>query len=228
MDVYPKYSIVLNGQENGRDNTSSHTAVDTDPCHQMIGPCRPHVLEKLAQALTTSANYIVGSSGAGKPSESGYPEPAKQRTDEVVDHGSAEPARDEGIYPNALAGTLILTQEITTKTTPETYGIAGTCPTDWPNERRTVRIVDIPVISTEDTAEEASLSTEDTAEQPSLSSEDTSEGPSLSTEDTTIFSSATKSLFHIDRCAAMGLMYCDDAEEDGIHAALRHGSFHTW
>ena len=112
--------------------------------------------------------------------------------------------------------TFILTHELTTRTTPEMYGIAGTCPTDSRTEGRTVRIMDGPILSTEDTsedpflstedtgeetslstedtAEEPSLSTEDTAEEPSLSTENTAEEPSLSTEDTTIFRCATNSL----------------------------------
>ena len=53
--------------------------------------------------------------------------------------------------------------------TPETYGIAGTCPADSRTEGRTVRIMDAPIFSAEGTTEEVSLSTEGSAEEPSLS-----------------------------------------------------------
>ena len=119
-----------------------------------------------------------------------------------MDHGSAELATGKRIYKNALAGTFIFTQEMTARTKQETYGIAGTCPTDSRTEGRTVRIMDDPISSTEDTADETSLSTENTAEK-----------HSLSTEDTTIYRSATGSLSYLDRYAAMGPIYSDFAED---------------
>ena len=179
---YPRMSvlpILLNGQDKSRDNIISHTVMDTDLCHRRIDPCHPRALKQLAEELTRGANDTIDSSGAGKPSVIGHT-PAKLRTNETVDHGSAELATDKGIDQNVLAGTFIFTQEKTTRTTPETYGIAGTCPTDSPTEGRNVRIMDDPILSTEETAEEKSLSTEDTAEE-----------PSLSTMDTTIFRSET-------------------------------------
>ena len=87
-----------------------------------MDPCRPRDSKQLAEELTAGANDIIDSSGAGKPSGIGYT-PAKLRTDETVDHGSAEPATDKGINQNLLAGTLILTPEMSTRTMPETYGL---------------------------------------------------------------------------------------------------------
>ena len=209
--------ILLNGQDKSRGNMLSHTAVDTDSCHRRMDTCRRRALKQPAEERTTGANDDIDSSGAGKSAVIGYT-PAKLRTDETVDHRSAELAIGKGIiqnvnhgsaelvtgkgkYQNVLAGTFIFTKEMTTRTTPETYGIAGTCPTDSRTEGRTVWTMDNPILSTEDTAEDASLSTEDTAEEPSLSS-----------EDTTIFRSATASLSYPNRNAAMGPIYSDFAE----------------
>ena len=218
---YPRTFVVrilLSGRDKSPYEILSHTAMDTDSCHRRMDPCRPRAMKQLAEELRTGANYDIDSSGAGKPTVIGYTL-AKLRTDETVDHGSAELGTGngkiqnvnhgsaelvtgKGIDQNVLAGTFILTQEMTTRTTPETYRIVGTCPTDSRTEGRTVRIMDDPILSTENTIEEVSLSTEDTAEK-----------PSLSTEDTTIFRSATKSLFYLNRYAAMGLITSDFAED---------------
>ena len=146
--------ILLNGQDKSRDNISSHTTVDTDSWHRRMISCRPRAVKQLAEELTPGMNDIIDSSGAGKPSEVGYT-PAKLRTDETVDHGtrSSLQIREYLVDQNVLAGTLILTQEKTTRTMPDTYGIEGTCPTDSPVERITVRIVEEPILSTGDTAE---------------------------------------------------------------------------
>ena len=36
--------ILLNGQDESRDNILSHTAMDTDSCHRRMHPCRPRAL----------------------------------------------------------------------------------------------------------------------------------------------------------------------------------------
>ena len=149
--------ILLNGQNKSRDNILSHTAVATDSCHRRMDPCRPRAVNQPAEGLTARANNIIDRSTARTPSRIGYT-PAKLRTDETVDHGSAEQTIE--INQNVLAGTFILTEEITTRTTPETYGIAGTCPTDSRTEGRTVRVMDYPILLTQDTAEDPILSTE--------------------------------------------------------------------
>ena len=43
---------------------------------------------------------------------------------------------------------------MTTRTLPETYGIAGTCPTGWPAEGRPVQTAEALILSTRDAAEE--------------------------------------------------------------------------
>ena len=95
-------------------------------------------MKQLAEELTTGANDDINSSEAEKSAAIGYTL-AKLRTDETVDHGSAELATGKGIIQNVnhgsaelatgtgidqnvFAGTIILTQEMTTRTTPETYG----------------------------------------------------------------------------------------------------------
>ena len=84
----------------------------------------------------------------------------------------------------------------------ETYGIAGTCPTDSPDKRITVRIVEEPILSNKDAAEEPILQTKESAEQ-----------PSVATEDATLLRSATGSLSLRGRCAAMGPSNSEDAED---------------
>ena len=120
--------------------------MDTDSCHQRMGPCRPRAFKELAEELTTSANDIFDRSGSEKQSEAGY-SPAKLRTDETVDHGSAELAPDTRINENVLAGTFILTRGMTTRMAPETHGIAVTCPTDSRTEGGTVRIIEYLIFS---------------------------------------------------------------------------------
>ena len=144
--------------------------MDTDSCHRRMHPSRPRAIKQLAEELTKGANDDIDSSGAGKPTVIGY-KLAKLRRDETVDHGSAELATGKGIIQNVnhgraelvtgkgrdqnvLAGTYILTQEMTTRTAPATYGDAGTCPTDSRTQGRTVRIMDDRNLSTEDTTEE--------------------------------------------------------------------------
>ena len=126
--------ILLNGQDKSRNNILSHTVMDIDSCHRIMDPCRRRALKQLAEELTTSANDDIDSSGAGKPTAIGYTL-AKLRKNETVDHGSAElatgkgmihnvnhgsaePFTGEGIDQNVLA--ISLTQEMTTRTTPET------------------------------------------------------------------------------------------------------------
>ena len=76
-----------------------------------------------------------------------------------------------------------------------------------------MRIIDDPILPTEDIAEDPISSTQDTAEETSLLIHDVAEELSLSTEDTTISRSATESLSN--GYAAMGLIYSHFAE-DGI------------
>ena len=53
-------------------------------------------MKQLAEELTTGANDDIDGSGAGTPTVIGYTL-AKLRTDETVDHGSAELATGKGI-----------------------------------------------------------------------------------------------------------------------------------
>ena len=54
LTEYPQKVILrtlLNEQDNTRDNTLSHAAVDTDSCHRTMDPCRPRALKELPQSL---------------------------------------------------------------------------------------------------------------------------------------------------------------------------------
>ena len=61
--------------------------------------------------------------------------------------GAAKFVVHTGRDPNAVASTMILTQQITTGTVLETYGITDTCPTKTPAEVRPVRVAEDPVLS---------------------------------------------------------------------------------
>ena len=203
--------ILLNGQDKSRTKILSHTAMDTDSCHRRMDPFRPCAMEQLAEELTAGADNDIDSSRAGKPTVIGSAELAIGKgIIQNVNNGNAELVTGKGTVQNVLAGTFILTQEMTTRTAPETYGMAGTCPTNSRTEGRTVRIINGSILSTEDTTEEVILSREDTAEE-----------PSLSPEDTTIFRSEKESRSYVSRDAAMGLINSDFAQDEMGCSATR-------
>lgn len=142
--------ILLDGQE--EPDEIPQTAVDTDAWHRKMGPCRPRGLKRPAEKLSTGVNDI-DRSGAGTPSAIGYNKPDDSRTDETVDLGTAKLTIGTGIDPNVIAGTFILTQDMTTstRTVLKTYGITDTCPTKMSAEVRPAQIAEDPVLSTEDT-----------------------------------------------------------------------------
>ena len=72
-----------------------------------MDPCRPRAMKQLAEELTTGADDDIDSSGAGKPTVIGYML-AKLRTDETVDHGSAELATGKGMIQNVNHGSVEL------------------------------------------------------------------------------------------------------------------------
>ena len=75
-----------------------------------------------------------------------------RKTHQTVDLGAAKFVVGTRIEPNVIAGTFVLTQEMTTGTVLETYGVTGICPTKPPAEVRPARIAEDPVLSTEDAA----------------------------------------------------------------------------
>ena len=115
-----------------------------------MSPCRPRALKQPAEKLTTGDNHIDGSR-SGTPSEIGQKRDDSQ-THQTVDPGAVKFGVGTKIKPNVIAGTFMLTQEMTAGTVLETDGVADICPTKTPAEVRPARIAEDPVLSAEDTS----------------------------------------------------------------------------